>query len=188
MLWRHVRRWQEINGYELTKTVEIVLELKLRNNAVSLDSTDFEILRALQRNARETYEAIGKRLGIAHSTVYDRVKKMEQEKVIRNYTTIVDAERMGIRGITAIMTVYTDPKETERVAEKLAALPEAVEVYASLSEELLIIAKVTAASQEDLHKFAANSVAPFPGVLKIRTSIVSKKFKENELQVLDLKS
>lgn len=157
--------------------------MKLKDNSVSLDAIDVEILRELQKDSRETYGAIGKRLGIAHSTVYDRVRRMEQQRVIKSYTATVDVEKIGIKNITAIMTVYTDPKETEKVAEKLAGLPEALEVYTSLSEELLIIAKVTATSQEDLHELIANSVAPFPGVLRIRTSIVSKKFKETDFQV-----
>jgi DNA-binding Lrp family transcriptional regulator len=157
--------------------------LKLRNNVVLLDATDLEILRALQKDSRDTYGAIGKRLGLAHSTVYDRIRKMEQQKVIKNYTATIDVEKVGIRSITAIMTVYADPKETERVAEKLAALPEVLEVYTSLSEELLIIAKVSAASQENLHEFIADSVAPMPGVARIRTSIVTKKFKETQFSI-----
>jgi DNA-binding Lrp family transcriptional regulator len=157
--------------------------LKLKNNAVSLDATDVEILRALQKDCRETYGAIGKRLGIAHSTVYDRIRKMEEQRVIRNYTAIIDAEKIGIRNITAITTVYTDPKETERVAEKLATLPGVLEVYTSLSDELLVIAKVTAASQENLHEFIANSIAPLTGVLRIRTSLVTKKFKETQFLI-----
>lgn len=159
-------------------------ELKLKNDMVSLDATDFQILRELQKDSRATYGAIGELLGIAHSTVYDRVKRMEREKVIKNYTTIVDVEKIGVKSTGAIMTVYTDPKETEKVAEKLAALPEVLEVYTSLSEELLIIAKVAAQSQEGLHELIANSVAPFPGVLRIRTSIITKKFKETRFQVL----
>jgi DNA-binding Lrp family transcriptional regulator len=157
--------------------------LKLKNNAVSLDATDVEILRALQKDSRETYGAIGNRLGIAHSTVYDRIRKMEQQKVIMNYTATIDVEKVGMKNITAIMTVYTAPKETERVAEELAALPEVLEVYTSLSEELLIIAKVTAASQENLHEFIANSIAPLSGVLRIRTSLVTKKFKETRFLI-----
>jgi DNA-binding Lrp family transcriptional regulator len=83
------------------------------------------------------------------------------------------------------MTVYTDPKETEKVAEELAALPGVLEVYTSLSEELLVIAKVTAGSQEDLHEFIANSIAPLAGVLRIRTSMVTKKFKETQFSIAD---
>lgn len=157
--------------------------MKLKNNTVSLDATDLEILRALQKDCRETYGAIGKRLGIAHSTVYDRIRKMEQQKVIQNYTATIDVEKIGMRNITSIMTVYADPKEIERVAEKLVALPEVLEVYTSLSEELLIIAKVSAASQENLHEFIANSVAPLPGVSRIRTSIITKKFKETQFSI-----
>jgi DNA-binding Lrp family transcriptional regulator len=157
--------------------------LKLKNNAVSLDAKDLEILRALQEDSRETYGAIGKRLGIAHSTVHDRIRRMEEQKVIKSYTAIIDAEKIGIRTITAIMTVYTDPKETERVAAKLATLPGVLEVYTSLSDELLVIAKVTAASQENLHEFIANSVAPLTGVLRIRTSLVTKKFRETQFSI-----
>ena len=103
---------------------------------------------------------------------------MEEHEIIKNYTALVDAEKIGIKMITALVTVYAEPKETEEVAKKLAEFPEVLEVYTALSEEFLIIAKVLAANQESLHDFIANSVAPLPGVLRIRTSIVTKKVKE----------
>jgi DNA-binding Lrp family transcriptional regulator len=110
---------------------------------------------------------------------------MEEQKVIKGYTAIIDVEKIGIRTITAIVTVYTDPRETERVAANLATLPGVLEVYTSLSDELLVIAKVTAASQENLHEFIANSVAPLTGVLRIRTSLVTKKFRETQFSIAD---
>ena len=152
---------------------------------MTLDSTDLGILQALQEDSRQTYAAIGKRLGIAHSTVYERIKKLEEQKVIKKYTALIDSERIGARSISAIMTVYTDPKETENVAKKLAESPETLEVYTSFSEELLVIAKVSARSQEDLHAFIANSVAPLRGVLRIRTSIVTKKVKETRFSIIN---
>jgi len=159
--------------------------LKVKNSALTLDATDLEILEALQNDARQTYTAIGKRLGMAHSTVYDRIKRMEQYGVIEKYTAIIDTDKIGAKNITALMTVFTDPKESERVAEKLCEAPQVLEVYTSLSEELLIIAKVVAESQESLHTFIANSVAPLPGVLRIRTSIVTKKFKEARFSMVN---
>lgn len=159
--------------------------MKIKDNGVTLDSTDLGILQALQEDSRQTYAAIGKRLGIAHSTVYERIKKLEEQKVIKKYTALIDSERIGARSISAIMTVYTDPKETENVAKKLAESPETLEVYTSFSEELLVIAKVSARSQEDLHAFIANSVAPLRGVLRIRTSIVTKKVKETRFSIIN---
>jgi DNA-binding Lrp family transcriptional regulator len=159
--------------------------LKLKNNVLTLDTTDLKILEALQEDARQTYSAIGKRLGIAHSTVYDRIKRMEQHEIIKRYTTVVNAEKTGAKNITAMMTIYTDPKESEKVAQKLSEASQVLEVYTSLSEELLIMAKVVAENQESLHTFIANSVAPLPGVLRIRTSIVTKKFKETQFSIVN---
>jgi DNA-binding Lrp family transcriptional regulator len=159
--------------------------LKLRNNTLILDDTDLEILEALQEDSRQTYMAIGQLLGIAHSTVYDRIKRMEKNGIIKKYTALIDAEKAGTKSITAIMTVFTDPKESEKVAETLSSAPQVLEVYTSLSEELQIIAKVAADNQEHLHTFIANSVAPLPGVLRIRTSILTKKFKETQFAIVN---
>ena len=159
--------------------------MKLRNDALALDEVDLRILNALQEDARRTYTDIGKHLGMAHSTIYDRIRRLERYGVIRKYTALVDTERAGKKRILALMTVYTDPKESESVAERLCRAPEVLEVYTSLSEELLIMAKVVAEDQEGLHAFIANSVAPLSGVLRIRTSIVTKKFKEVVFSILD---
>ncbi|MEM4713256.1 MAG: Lrp/AsnC family transcriptional regulator [Candidatus Bathyarchaeia archaeon] len=154
--------------------------LRVKNSMLSLDLTDIKILEMLQEDARQTYTTIGKRLGIAHSTVYDRIKRMEQNGIIKKYTALVDAEKAGAKNVTAIMTIITDPKESEKVAENLCRVSQVAEVYTSLSEELQIIAKVIAENQESLHEFIATTVAPLPGVLRIRTSIVTKKFKETQ--------
>jgi len=159
--------------------------LRFKNGSFPLDAADVGILEALQTDARQTYVSIGKQLGIAHSTVYDRIRRMEQYGIIKRYTAIIDSERVGKWRITAMMTVFTDPKESERVAEKLCEARQVLEVYSSLSEELQIIAKVVAESQESLHDFIADSVAPLPGVLRIRTSIVTRKFKGTPLSAFN---
>lgn len=159
--------------------------LKLKKDLLTLDPVDLKILKALQENSRQTYAAIGRQVGVAHSTVYDRITRMEQQQVIKKYTTVIDAERIGMRSLTAMMTVYTDPKETGKVAEKLSESLQVLEVYVAISEELLIMAKVSALNQEDLHKFIADSVAPLAGVLRIRTSVITKKVKETQSSIID---
>jgi len=155
--------------------------MKVRSKTITLDDVDWEILKLLQQNSSRTYSEMGRQLKVAHSTVYERIKRMEQFGIIAGYTVAVNHEKLGIRPITAIMTVFTDPKLTEKVAEKLSEMSEAVEVNTSLSEELLIIAKVVADDQEKLHSFIAHKVVPLPGVTRIRTSIVTRKFKEAQL-------
>jgi len=169
----------ESDKYEFMTLIDFKdSEMRIKNNLIALDTLDWEILRALQENARQTYTEIGHRLNIAHSTVYDRVKKMEKHGILRKYIAIVDLGKAGIKRLTAIITIFTDPKESESIARKLSEFKEVLEVFTSLSEELLIIAKVLAEDQEKLHSFIAHSVAPLPGVLRIRTSIVTRRYKE----------
>jgi DNA-binding Lrp family transcriptional regulator len=108
---------------------------------------------------------------------------MEQSGFITKYEAIIDAEKMGIPLITAQMTIITDPKETENIAKKMAKFNQVLEVATSFSEELVITAKVVAKDQAELHSFIARSVAPLPGVLRIRTAIVTRKYKEDRFSV-----
>jgi DNA-binding Lrp family transcriptional regulator len=152
--------------------------MKIKGRSVALDDLDWEVLELLQENAKQTYTEIGHRLGVAHSTVYDRIKRMEEYGIIKKYGAIIDLEKVGIKPITAIVTVYTDPKESEKIAEKLAEFEEVLEAFTSFSEELVVIAKVIARDQTQLHSLIAESIAPLLGVLRIRTSIITKKYKE----------
>ncbi|MEM2816775.1 MAG: Lrp/AsnC family transcriptional regulator [Candidatus Bathyarchaeia archaeon] len=152
--------------------------MKIKNNSIVLDPVDIKILEALIDDSRQTYATIGKRLGVAHSTVYDRIKKLEDYGIIKKYTTLIDEEKAGAKKVMALMTVYTDPKESESIVKRLCEAPQVLEVYTCLSEELQIIAKVVADDQEGLHDFIAKSVAPLKGVLRIRTSIIVRKCKQ----------
>jgi DNA-binding Lrp family transcriptional regulator len=152
--------------------------MKLKNHAISLDTLDWKILQSLQQNSKQTYSEIGRQLGVAHSTVYDRIRKLEKSGIITKWTVEINFEKTGINNILAIMIVYTDPKESDNVAKRLSSAKEVLEASISLSEELLIIAKVVARNQDELHSFVAKKVAPLQGVLRIRTSIITKKYKE----------
>ena len=157
--------------------------MKIKNQEVVLDILDWKILQVLQENAKQTYTEIGRLLGVAHSTIYDRIQKMEKHGVIKKYTAVLDLEKTGIKHVTAIMTVFTKPKESEKVAKRLSESKEVLEVSTSLSEDLSILAKVVAEDQNKLHSFIAQSVAPLPGVLRIRTSIITRKYKDERFSI-----
>ncbi|MGD8506204.1 MAG: Lrp/AsnC family transcriptional regulator [Candidatus Bathyarchaeota archaeon] len=157
--------------------------MKIKGHLAILDDLDWQILELLQENAKQTYTEIGHRLDVAHSTIYDRIKRMEKQGIIKKYGVVFDLEKTGIKSITAIVTIHTEPKESENIADKLAKFSEVLETFTSFSEELVIIAKVIARDQIQLHSFIAQSIAPLPGVLRIRTSIITKKYKEEAFGV-----
>jgi len=152
--------------------------MKPKNQATTLDGLDWHILRLLQENAKQTYTEIGTKLKVAHSTVYDRIQKMEEQGFIKKYEAVIDYDKMGIQQITALMTITTDPRETENIANKMTKFDQVLEVSTSISDTFIVGAKVVTKNQADLHTFVAKSIAPLPGVLRIRTAIVTRKCKE----------
>jgi len=152
--------------------------MKAKKQLLFLDDLDWAILRILQKNSKEKYTEIGRRLKLAHSTIYDRVRKMEEHEIIKKYSIEIDPVKAGMKLLTAIVTIFTDPKESEAVAERLAKNDQITEVFTSLSEELVIIAKIITEDQEKLHSLIAKDVAPLQGVLRVRTSIITRKYKE----------
>ncbi|MCK5563024.1 AsnC family protein, partial [Candidatus Bathyarchaeota archaeon] len=55
--------------------------MKIKKRRIALDDLDWKILYALQENARQTYSETGRLLNVAHSTIYERIKKMEKHGV-----------------------------------------------------------------------------------------------------------
>ncbi len=148
-----------------------------------LDDLDWQILQQLQEDAKQTYAEIGSKLHVAHSTIFERIKKMEEHKFIQKYEAVINLEKLGMPKITALLSVITDPKEAEEIAVKLTHFRQVLEVSVSFSEEMTILLKVVAQDQSELHTFIAKSIAPLPGVLRIRTAIVTKKYKEEQLKL-----
>ena len=75
--------------------------MKQKNQNFSLDDLDWQILQAIQENSKQTYSDIGRQLGVAHSTVYGRIKKLEQIGVIKKWTVDLDYDKLGLNFITA---------------------------------------------------------------------------------------
>ncbi len=71
-----------------------------------IDEKDRAILDILQRDDRTGYAEIGSKVKLAASSVYERVKRMERQGVIRGYGAVVDAKAVG-RGVTAFVSVAT---------------------------------------------------------------------------------
>ena len=73
-----------------------------------MDDRDLKILALLQRDARLGYADIGKKVGLAASSVHDRVRKLEKAGVIRGYRADIDHEQAGFP-ITAIVSLALRP-------------------------------------------------------------------------------
>ena len=106
--------------------------------AVRLDEVDKAILRELISNARLSFREIARRIGVSTATVANKVRKMEEEGVIRGYTAIVDAEKLGY-DIVAVIEVVISKGKVANVEEEIAKAPNVQAVYDVTGESDAII-------------------------------------------------
>jgi len=114
-----------------------------------LDDRDLAILRALQADARSTYADIGKRVGLAASSVHERVRKLEQTGVITAYRADVSPEALGL-AVTALVSVTPlDARQPDDLPERIQEFPEVEDCHSVAGAENYIL-KVRTGTTGDL--------------------------------------
>jgi len=114
-----------------------------------LDDRDLAILRALQADARSTYADIGKRVGLAASSVHERVRKLEQTGVITAYRADVSPEALGL-SVTALVSVTPlDARQPDDLPERIQEFPEVEDCHSVAGAENYIL-KVRTGTTGDL--------------------------------------
>jgi Lrp/AsnC family leucine-responsive transcriptional regulator len=117
-----------------------------------LDARDLHIVAALQQDARATYADVAARVGLSASAVHDRVRKLEQQGVIRGYSAVVDPEALGLSVTALIAASPLDPRQPDDLPDRVAEFPEVEDCF-SVAGEANYVLKVrthTTTELEDL--------------------------------------
>ena len=114
-----------------------------------LDTTGWEILHALQQNARLSYSELGQRVGLSSPAVAERIRRMEDAGIISGYHAEINLAKVGYP-ITAIIRMSTSPGERcTRFTGFVENIPEVLTCYRVTGSDALIM-KVMASSVEHL--------------------------------------
>jgi Lrp/AsnC family leucine-responsive transcriptional regulator len=116
-----------------------------------MDDIDRRIVGLLEENARLTYGEVGKRVGLAASSVHDRVRKLEGAGVLRGYRADVDFGRVGLP-ITAFVSLALRPSSPADVPARVAEFPLVESVYSVAGDNsyVLVVRAPSTSALEDL--------------------------------------
>jgi len=129
-----------------------------------MDSIDLKILRILKDNARMKYVNIAKKVGLTEGSIRRRIKKLQEDGVIKRFTIETTAEFEGV------VLVETEPTMTSNVAKNMKKI--ATRVF-EVSGDYDIAAFIQAYTIDDLNR-KIDAIRNLPGVLNTNTLIKLK--------------
>lgn len=141
-----------------------------------LSETDVKILQVLLEDARFSSRQIAKKVGVSVGTVLSRIKKMEEEGLIKGYSVIMNHEKLGYE-LTVVMEVTVSKGRLIEMENEIAKISNVCSVYDVTGlTDAFIIAKFK--SREELGKFTKRLLA-LPYIERTNTHVVLTTVKED---------
>lgn len=144
-----------------------------------LNKQEIELLRLLQKNSRFDISDLTDRLNMSRTSVYDRIKKLENEGYIKEYVAIVDQKKIGLK-FTVIVNVSLNSQQIEYVEEfldQISDLDEVMEAYVT-GGIFDIILKIVTKDPEAFNNFVTQKLSAIPHISKIQSSFVMRHIKQ----------
>ncbi|WOE42207.1 Lrp/AsnC family transcriptional regulator [Acinetobacter chinensis] len=142
------------------------------------DKTDAKILDILQKDSRSTTQEIADQIGMSASPCWRRIKRLEDEKLIRGYGAQLDRKKIGL-GVMVFIRVSIDSHseaEARKFEEKVAELDFVVACY-SIGGDADFLLQVVSPSLDTYADFAMSVIRRLPGIKEMQSMFVLKEIK-----------
>jgi DNA-binding Lrp family transcriptional regulator len=152
---------------------------------MKLDTSDMALLGILQRDSKKTAKDLGRDLDMPVTTVYAKIKRMEELGLIKRYTAILDAPKLGFTATAFVLATFSYRSSAgaeatlsqREVAKEVATFPEVQEVHVISSDWDLLI-KVKTTDIDAVGRFVVDKLRTVRGIEKTVTCMVFDTAKE----------
>ncbi len=135
--------------------------------------SNFSILELLKQNARMSYSKIAKKLGVSETAIRKRIKKLEEDDIIKGYSLEINPRNAGI--YVAIIGIDTSPEDYLSVLEKTKKMKEVMKLYSSRGDHMIMM-ECWFRDRKKLNDFN-RMIRKIKGVKKVCPAILSEKLK-----------
>ena len=139
----------------------------------SLDSKDLAILRLLQENARITVKEISDKVHLSTTPVHERIKRMEESGVIKQYATLVDHTKVkkGLMVICYVSLKQHSKNAGDKFIKTIGELNEVIECY-NISGEFDFMLKVVSEDMNAYYNFHVNKLSQIENMGHVQSVFV----------------
>ena len=143
---------------------------------VELDKLDDRILEELLKDSKRSYRELARHLGVAVTTVINRIQRMEKSGIISGYTIRVDYEKLGYELVVVTEITVSKGKLLE-MEKEIAKIPAVCAVYDVTGlTDAMVIAKFK--NRKDLSNFTKGLLS-MPFIERTNTHVVLTTVKED---------
>ncbi len=143
-----------------------------------MDRTDLKILDALQRDGRQSNQALADRVGISAAACWRRVKALEEDGVIQRYAALLSRPKLGLDlcAFVHISLARHVQESTVPFEQAVMERPEVMECFETTGDGDFILGVVTT-SIEAFDKFLEQFLFGLPQVSQVRSNIALRELK-----------
>jgi Lrp/AsnC family leucine-responsive transcriptional regulator len=152
-------------------------ECRRREFMRELDQIDRKLLSLLQEDDRLALAELGKRLGIAASTINDRIRRLVGQGVITGFHAQLDPEKLGLELLAFMLVGWSDPKVEVAFLKKIRASDQVLECH-HVTGAWNYLLKVRLRNTKELESFLSGTIKAVRGVERTETMITLSTAKE----------
>ena len=144
------------------------------SGALPKQDADTRLIALLRANAREPAASLARKLGVARSTLQERIARLEREGVIKGYTVRLSDDATA-KHLRAVVMIEANARQADRITVELKKLPEVRSLCAvSGSYDMMAVVETDTAQRMDV---MLDRIGKAQGVARTVSSIVlSEKF------------
>lgn len=137
---------------------------------MKLDEINRKILEILQTNSSITNADLATKIGLAPASTLERVRKLENNGVIKGYVALVDSEKVG-KGTTVFVIINMASHNSTSIKDfkkHISNLPEILECHRLAGDKDYIL-KIVIEDIKEYEKFSREKLALIPNIGKMNT-------------------
>jgi len=145
-----------------------------------IDEFDHRILAALQRDARQTNQALADQVGLSPTPCLRRVKRLERDGIITGYNANLNRKALGL-GLTIFVTVKVarhQDRDAMHFVNTVTSWPEVMACHL-VSGDMDYLLEVVAPDMEAYERFVLKRLLKIEGVKDLRSNFAMRTFKSD---------
>lgn len=145
-----------------------------------LDSIDKAILKELQYSAKKNVKEIAAIVGLSITPTYERIKRLEQQGVIKSYVAVLDKEKIGKSlEVFCHVTLNSHSKTLIKNFEKsIVKIEDVIECYHVTGNSDYLV-KVLVSNIQEYQEFIIDKISTIDNVSNVQSAFVMTNVKSN---------